>query len=506
MTDVRARTGETNRTGSVRHDQHQYDLIVIGAGSAGIAAAAAGRRTGARVLMVERGRPGGNSIWTGTVPSKALVAAGRAAQLMRTADRFGITPVEPQINFGELMRGIEQRISDAAQSASADVVEDSGVDVITGAASFTRPDTIAIDGAPYRFLKAVIATGTAPSVPPIPGLFDCSPLTTDTLWDLRFLPPQLTLLGGGPTGCELAQALSRLGARVTIIEEADRLLPKEEPEVSELITQRLRDEGLTIMVGTTVVRASSFTGHTRLLVTDHDHDEPHTVEAGRMMITAGRRPVTVGLDLARAGVFLNEQGYIGTDERLRTTNRRIYAAGDASGDRPLASLAALDGEVAAGNALLGSARGPRHDLGPQVIFTDPEVGRIGHTELSARFEISGPITGQTSHGRADRAIAENEPAGLTKIISDDHGRLLGASVVSPRAGEVITELSMVMQHRGQLAELADVPHAYPTWSDPIWDLAHAARAERGPAPRSGSRSGSRSNSRSNRINAAVRRH
>lgn len=493
MSDVRTRTGETNRTGSVQLNQYHYDLIVIGAGSAGIAAAAAGRRTGARVLMVERGRPGGNSIWTGTVPSKALIAAGRAAQLMRTADRFGIEPVEPEINFGELMRGIEQRIAAAAQSASADVVEDSGVDVVTGTASFTGSDSLAVDGVEYQFFKAVIATGTAPSLPPIPGLSDCTPLTTDTLWSLRFLPTQLTLLGGGPTGCELGQALARLGAKVTIIEQADRLLPKEEPEVSELIAERLRAEGLTVMVGTTVVRANSFTGHTRLLVTDRTGETPQKVEAGRVTITAGRRPVTVGLDLAHAGVLLNEQGYIATDERLRTTNRRIYAAGDASGDRPLASLAALDGEIAAGNALLGTARPARHDLCPQVVFTDPEVGRIGHTELSARFEVGGRITGKTGDGRVDRAIAENEPAGLIKIISDDHGRLLGASVVSPRAGEVITELATVMQHRGRVAELADVPHAYPTWSDPIWDLAQAARAERGPSSVPG------------RINAAVRR-
>jgi pyruvate/2-oxoglutarate dehydrogenase complex dihydrolipoamide dehydrogenase (E3) component len=479
MTEIRTRTGIGDRTGSDGIDEQQYDLIVIGAGSAGIAAAAAGRRTGARVLMVERSRPGGNSIWTGTVPSKALVAAARAAHLMRTADRFGITPVQPEIDFGGLMRGIEQRITGAAQSASADVLHDSGIDVITGTASFTGPDTITVDGRLYRFFKAVIATGTAPSMPSIPGLSDCAPLTTDTFWDLRFLPSHLTLIGGGPTGCELGQALARLGSRVTIIEQCDRLLPKGEPEVSQLITDRLRAEGLEIMVGTTVLRANSFTGHTRLTVTDADAEAPRTVEAGRVMITAGRRPVTVGLDLAKAGVFLNPQGYIATDERLRTSNRRVYAAGDACGDRPLASLAELDGEVAAGNALLGSSRTARHDLGPQVVFTDPEVGRIGHTEFSAQMQVTGQIFSRIAEGRVDRAIAENEPVGLTKIVSDDHGRLLGASVVSPRAGEVITELATVMQHRGRIAELADVPHAHPTWSAPVWDLAVADRAERG---------------------------
>lgn len=458
-------------------DERQYDLIVIGAGSAGIAAAAAGRRTGARVLLVERGRPGGNTIWTGTVPSKALVAAGRAANLMRTADRFAIAPVEPQVDFGGLMRGIQQRITDAAQSASADVIQDAGVDVATGTATFTGPDTIAVDGQPYRFFKCVIATGTAPSMPPIPGLADCAPLTTDSFWDLRFLPSRLTLVGGGPTGCELGQALARLGARVTIMEQADRLLPKEEPEVSELITERLRDEGLEIMLGTTVLRATSFTGHTRLVVTSTASDAPQTVECGRVMITAGRRPVTVGLDLAKAGVFLNAHGYIATDDRLRTSNRRIYAAGDAGGDRPLASIAELDGEVAASNALLGTSRTARHDLGPQVIFTEPEVGRIGHTEFSAQVRVGGQVSSRIGDGRVDRAIAENAPAGLTKIVSDDHGRLLGASVVSPRAGEVITELATVMQHRGRIAELADVPHAYPTWSDPLWNLAQADRTD-----------------------------
>jgi pyruvate/2-oxoglutarate dehydrogenase complex dihydrolipoamide dehydrogenase (E3) component len=478
MTTIRSRTADEIRSGGSSYDGgQQYDLVVLGAGSAGIAAAATGRRTGARVLLVERDRPGGNCIWTGTVPSKALIAAGRAAQLMRTADRYAIAPVEPNVDFGELMRDIQERISNAARAGVSDVTEDSGVDVVTGTATFTGPDSIAVDGQTYRFFKAVIATGTAPLSPPIPGLADCAPLTTDSFWDLRFLPSKITLLGGGPTGCELGQALARLGARVTIIEQADRLLPREEPEVSELITDRMRAEGMEIMVATTVHRVTTFTGHTRLVVSTSGDEQQRTVEAGRIMITAGRRPVTVGLDLARAGVFLNDQGYIATDERLRTSNRRIYAAGDTVGDRPLASTAELDGEIAAGNALLGRARTARHDLGPQVIFTDPEVGRIGHTELGAQMLVTGRITARSGTGRVDRAIAENEPAGLTKIISDDHGRLLGATVVSPRAGEVITELATVMQHRGRVAELADVPHAYPTWSDSVWNVAQADRAD-----------------------------
>ncbi|WP_168207632.1 dihydrolipoyl dehydrogenase family protein [Microlunatus elymi] len=466
----------------VQDAEQQCELLVIGAGSAGIAAAAAGQRAGAKVTVIERERPGGASLWTGTVPTKALIAAARAAHLMRTADRFAITPVEPQLNFGELMRGIQDRVSAAAPTEPSGALQRLGVDVVAGAARFTGPETIMVGDVSYRFSRAVIASGTAPAMPPIPGLVECNPLTVTSFWELRFLPEQVTLIGGGPTGCEFAQALARLGSKVRIIELADRLLPREEPEASEMIAERLRSEGVEVLTGTAVRRAISYAHHQQLIIAGPDGAEPVTIESGRIMVTAGRRPVTVGLDLPRAGVFLNEQGYIAVDDRLRTENRKVYAAGDAVGDRPLASLAELDGEIAATNAVSGRSRIARHELGPQVVFTDPEIGRIGHTEMSARVGLGDWLRVRKSSGRIDRAIAENEPSGLTKIISNGHGRMVGATVISPRAGEVITELATVLQRGGRIADLASVPHAYPTWSDALWHAAMDDQAERQTAP------------------------
>jgi pyruvate/2-oxoglutarate dehydrogenase complex dihydrolipoamide dehydrogenase (E3) component len=399
---------------------------------------------------------------------------------MRTADRYGIKPVQPEVDFGALMRGIQDRITAAAPETSSDALRALGVDIVMGDARFTGPETIVVGEQIYRFSRAIIATGSGPVMPIAPGLADCAALTVESFWSLRSLPARMTLIGGGPTGCELGQALARLGADITIIEQADRLLPSEEPEVGALIADRLREEGVTVLTRTTVLRAMAYGRHTELMITQaQPGEEPvsRTVEAGRILITAGRRPATVGLDLQRAGVALNDHGYVRTDERLRTTNRRVFAAGDAVGDRPLASLAASDGEVAAVNAVTGRSRTMRHDLGPQVVFTDPEIGRVGHTESSARSVLGDQLQVRTPAGRIDRAVSENESAGFTKIINDDRGRLMGATVVSPRAGEVITELATVLQNHGRVGDLAAVPHAYPTWSDAVWNAALEDRAE-----------------------------
>lgn len=476
-----ATIGSTSLPGSRRADHgdgEHYDLIVIGAGPAGIAAAKSARRADARVLVVSRGRPGQSTQWSGTVPSKALIAAARTAQLMRTADRFGITAVEPVINFGTLTETIRDRITTTAPAESVGSLRDLGIDLAFGTARFTGETTMVIDDLPYEFSRAVIATGSAPAMPPIPGLSDSSPLTPESLWDLRFLPEQLTLIGGGPTGCELGQAFARLGSRVMIVEQADQLLPREEPEVSAMIAARLTEEGVHILTGTTVQRVTSYRKHCQLTVGRADRSDARSLEAGMILVAAGRRPATVNLELGRAAVFLNSTGYIETDDRLRTSNKRIFAAGDVIGGRPLASLAEMDGEIAANNATAGRQRTEQHELAPQVVFTDPEVGRIGHTEASARAAFGDWLRIRTSDSRIDRAIAENEPAGLTKIISNGHGRMIGASVVSPRAGEVITELATVLRHGGRIRELADVPHAYPTWSDAVRNAAQADQTER----------------------------
>ncbi len=342
-----------------------------------------------------------------------------------------------------------------------------GIDVILGRARFVAPGRIEADGQPITGRRFVIATGAAPLIPPIPGLAEAAYPTNETVFDLPDLPPSLAVLGGGAIGCELAQAFARLGARVTIVEALDRLLAKEEPEASGVIADVFTREGIDVRVGARVDKVGTDpTGQVRLSLADGA-----TVSAQRLLVAVGRTPVTDGLDLSAAGVAVDERGYVVVDDYLATTAADVHAAGDVTGRMPFTYAPFHMGRLAAGNALT-RGRGRRYDSAatPWVTFTHPEVARVGLTEAEAAAR--GGRAAWLPMADMDRAVAAGRTDGFVKLLAGPRpllrnlggGRVLGATIVAVRAGEMIHEPALAMATRMFTGRLAATTHAYPTWS------------------------------------------
>lgn len=458
------------------------DLVIVGGGTAGIFAAKTAGQLGARVVLVERDRTGGDCLWTGCVPSKSLIAAAHAAHAMRTAGRFGITPAEPKVDFAAVMAYVRRAIARIEPVDSPAALSDAGAEVIAGTAVFTDPDVLRVDGRSLRFRHALIATGSTPALPPVPGLADVEPLTSDTVWDLTELPARLAVLGGGPIGCELGQAFARLGAEVTIIEATDRLVPRDEPRTGLALSAALSAEGIRVLTSTTVATATRHADRVRLDLTGSDS----VVEVDRVLVATGRSPRTAGLGLDAAGVDLDERGHVVVDAKLRTSNHRIYAAGDVTGTLPFTHVAGMHGSIAATNALLAPVRRIDHERIPWVTFTDPEIAHVGLTEEQARRRHGDTVRVRLlRHEHVDRAIVEDDVNGFTHVVLDQKGRVLGATILAPRAGEMIAELTALVTRRGRLRDLASIVHPYPAWSDGVWNaaVAESSAALRTPAMR-----------------------
>ncbi|MDG4828248.1 FAD-dependent oxidoreductase [Solwaraspora sp. WMMD1047] len=443
----------------------ECDLAIIGGGTAGIVAAKTAGRFGARVLLVESERTGGDCLWTGCVPSKSLIAAAHTAHTVRTAARHGVHTGAPRVDDAAVLAYVRAAIARIEPVDSPAAIAADGARVVTGRAEFTGPSTLRVTGAgggwAVRFRWALIATGSAPAVPAVPGLVDADPLTTETLWDLASLPRRVAVLGGGPVGCELAQALARLDVEVTIVELADRLLSKEEPEVSSLIAERLRAEGVRVLTGTGVDRVDGGALHLR---------GGDSIAVDRILVATGRRPRTHELGLAAAGVRCDERGHVVIDDRLRTSNRRIFAAGDVTGKLPFTHVAGVQGGYAATNALLGLRRRVDYRAVPWVTFTDPEVAHVGATLAQARRRHGDRVHARRlTHEHVDRAVTDGRPDGFTHLVIGPGGRLLGATVVSPRAGESIAELAAAIRRGAKVRDVAGTVHAYPTYADGPWN-------------------------------------
>ncbi len=443
-----------------------YDLVVIGAGSGGITAARTAAALGARVLLVERDRTGGDCLWTGCVPSKALLAAASAAHSVRTAGRFGVHAGEPDIDFGAVMAHVRTAQERIEPVDSPDSLRAAGVDVRIAAAEFVSPSTVAVDGEVLRFRSAVIASGSEPAVPPIPGLDGAGVVTSDTVWDLESLPARLVVLGGGPIGCELGQGFARLGAHVTIVEALDGLLSKEEPASSRVVAESMAADGVEIRTGHTALALEQGA----LRVRDRDGAE-HALAADVVLVSVGRRTRISGFGLDAAGVELGEHGHVRVDAKLRTSNPRVFAVGDVTGAPPFTHVAGAHGGVAAYNALLGPVRSARTEGLPWVTFTDPEVARVGLTVAEASRRYGRPVVRRVPAGHVDRAVAEGRTEGFTLLVGDPKGRLVGATVVSPHAGETVAELAAVIRHGGTISGIAGTVHPYPTFGDGVWAAA-----------------------------------
>ncbi len=430
------------------------DLLVIGGGTAGLVASLIAAGAGARVVLAERSAaPGGDCLWTGCVPSKALIAAATRAHDMRTAPEVGIGAAEPRIDFAAVMehvRGAQRRL---ARHDSAERLGREGVEVVQGSARFAGERTAEVSGRTFRFRRAFIATGSRPAVSPIPGIDEIDVLTNESVWDLRELPQRLVIIGGGPIGCELAQAFARLGSAVTLIEAGDRLLAKEESRAGSLVRERLESDGATVLVGAHV----SSVCEGRLEVEGHGD-----VAFDRILVAAGRHPDSDALNLDAAGVGTHD-GKVSVDGHLRTSNRAIYAGGDVIGALAFTHVAAYHARIAAINALFFTRRSVNHDAVPWVTFTDPEVARVGLSTQQARERWGERTTCvDFEYAELDRAVTAGRGHGFARLVGDRRGRLVGATIAAPAAGESIAELAVWVAKRGRIAEVSQAVHAYPT--------------------------------------------
>lgn len=458
-----------------------YDLLVIGGGTAGLVAAVGAAGQGARTLLVERDRTGGDCLWRGCVPSKALLTVAEHAHIARTSGELGVHAREVSVDFAAAMAHVKASIATIEPHDSPDRLRREGIEVRQGTARFVGPQLVEVDGDRIPFRHAMIATGATPVIPPLPGLAEAEPLTSDTLWDLTERPERLVVLGGGPIGSELGQAFARLGSQVTIVEMAPAIIPREEPEASAVLTAQLSAEGIDVLAGTTARRVETDEAGTRHLVVSpsdaaaEDGAAERTIPFDRILVAVGRRPTTRDLGLEAAGVELTDRGAIAVDDRLRTSNPRIFAGGDATMLLPFTHVASTHGSTVVQNALFGLRASVDHEKIPWVTFTDPEVARIGLSASEARERFGDDIAVRTSaHGGLDRAVTSGRTEGFAQLVGDDKGRLVGATIVGPRAGEGIGEVAAWMANGAKVDRITRTTHAYPTWSA---DLADASLQE-----------------------------
>ncbi len=439
-----------------------YDLVVIGAGSAGLTAARFARQLGLSVAMVERSRVGGDCTWTGCVPSKALLRAAGVAQSMRSANKYGLPPSEPQVDLRAVMERIRSVIHHIYDTESPVTLAAEGIDVILGEASFNGPDSISVAGSSLTARRFLVCTGASPFVPAIPGLDGVEFHTYESVWDMDELPELLAVVGAGAVGCELAQAFGRLGSRVMLIEAADRILPQEDAEVSEVISRQFIDEGIQVLAGVearTVSPASNGSAGASIQLADG-----RSLDADTLLIAVGRRPNTGGLALEAAGVAAGPDG-IRTDRYLRTANKRVYAAGDVTGGPQFTHYAGWQGFMAIRNAFLPMNTVAVREQVPRATFTDPEAAQAGLTEAEA-MERHGDevVVSRWPLADVDRALTDGETGGFVKAVHTSKGRILGATIVAPRAGEMIHEWTLAIDQGIKLADLARSIHVYPTYS------------------------------------------
>jgi pyruvate/2-oxoglutarate dehydrogenase complex dihydrolipoamide dehydrogenase (E3) component/uncharacterized membrane protein YdjX (TVP38/TMEM64 family) len=460
----------------------ERNLVVIGAGSAGLVAAYIAAAVKAKVTLIEKGRMGGDCLNTGCVPSKALIRSARLLAHIRRADEFGIPKATANMHFADVMQRVQRVIRTVAPHDSAERYRSLGVEVIQGTARITSPWTVKVTGPEVQRTittrSIVIAAGAKPSVPPIPGIESVGYLTSDSVWELKDLPRRLVVLGGGPVGSELTQAFARLGSQVTQVEMLPRILSREDPEVSELVTRRFLAEGIRVLTGHTA-KAFLVEKGEKVLVAEHAGGEIR-IPFDAVLVAVGRSANLKGYGLEELGIPTTRT--VETNELLQTIFPNIYAAGDVAGPYQFTHTAAHQAWYAAVNALFSPYRRFRADYSviPWATFVDPEVARVGLNELEARergipYEVS-----RYDMGELDRAIAEGETEGFVKVLTvPGKDKILGATIVGEHAGELIAEYVLAMRHGIGLNQILGTIHVYPTMAEANkyaagqWKKAHA---------------------------------
>ncbi|MDP9453355.1 MAG: FAD-dependent oxidoreductase [Actinomycetota bacterium] len=450
---------------------HRYDLVVVGMGSGGMVAAELAASLPLRVAVVERDRVGGECLWTGCVPSKALLASARVAQAMRDADRWGLAPVEPAIDTASVwarMRAVQDAI--AASDDSPARFEALGVELVPGQAHLVDAHTVAVGDRRLSTRFVLLCTGSRPSSPPVEGLAEAGFLTNESVFGLERPPASITMIGGGPIAIELAQAMHRLGVRVNVLERMPTILGREEPELVATLAGLLADEGLAIHTGVEIRRVVLEGG--RKVVEGTQGGAERRWEAEELLVAAGRRPNVEGLGLEALGVETSPRGVV-VDERMRTSVASVYAAGDVAG-RFLFTHSAGHEAVRAVRDMFFPGRGTVSSLVPWCTFTDPELAHVGLTAEEARRRHGDRVeVHRLELSHSDRARADGHAEGAVVVVCAGRA-VVGAHILAPAAGEIIHELALAVDRGMALSELASLVHVYPTLATSVGQLAAEA--------------------------------
>jgi len=453
----------------------RYNLVVLGAGTAGLISAAVAAGLGARVALVERHLMGGDCLNVGCVPSKSVLRAARRVEEARLAHELGVPAfARDAIDFGaamERMRRIRARIS--VEDSAARYRDELGVDVFFGEARFAAPGEVEVEGRRLRFAKAVIATGARAALPPIPGLAQARPRTNETIFELSERPRRLAVIGGGPIGAELAQAFGRLGCEVTLLEAGARLLAREDADAAEIVQRRLAAEGVRLLFGASLEQVEA-RGDAKALRVRAANGDVSEILADEILVAVGRAPNVDGLGLESAGVAYDARTGVVVNDHLQTTNPRVYAAGDVCMSWKFTHAADAAAKIAVQNALFVRTQRLSSLVMPWCTYTDPEVAHVGLTERDAA-ERGIPIdTYRVPLEQVNRAVTDGEEEGFVKLhVKRGSDRILGATIVASHAGEMISEVTLAIVGKLGLGRLLGVIHPYPTQAEGIKRVAGA---------------------------------
>lgn len=454
-----------------------YNLVVLGAGTAGLVSTAGAAALGARVALVEERLMGGDCLNFGCVPSKALIRASRAAHALQEACEYGgNATAKAPFEFSRAMERMRRLRAEISSHDSVQRFTSLGAQVFMGTAQFTSRDTVDVDGIQLKFKKAIIATGGRPARPEFPGLSEAGFLTNETVFSLTELPPRLIMVGAGPIGCELAQAFQRLGSQVTILTRGSRILPREDPDVASLLTSRFEHEGIRLVIEANIHRVERQNGNDVIHYARGTMQEK--VVGTEILVSVGRVPNIESLNLEAAGVGYDTKG-VKVDDRLRTTNPNIYAAGDVCSAFKFTHAAEAMARIALQNALFFGRKKASNLVIPWCTYTDPEVAHVGLTEDEAAHRGFAVETFTLPFAEVDRAILDGETEGFVRVHRDvKTKRILGATLVSRHAGESIGELVLAMNQRLRLDALSGVIHPYPTQAEALKRLGDASMRSR----------------------------
>jgi pyruvate/2-oxoglutarate dehydrogenase complex dihydrolipoamide dehydrogenase (E3) component len=456
-----------------------YDLVVIGGGSGGLAVAKAAAKFGAKVALIEKDRLGGEAVLGACLPSKGLAQAANLVHELRGASRFGVTTAPVQVDFPRVIAHVREVVGDLAARDSADTLREQGIAIYQGSASFAAYDTVQLsDGTAMPGQRFVIATGSRPAIPDIPGLKESGYLDNLSFWSLSTLPESIIILGKDPTGVEFAQALARLGTIVTVLTDAPRILPDEDPDASALIARLLTADGVTIGTGVEVTKVEVRGNRTICHFQDPASGGGGEAAAQVVLVAAGRMANVEGLDLEAVGIHGDAEHGIAVDDYLQTHAPRVYAIGDVLLKHADAHVAEREAEVAVKNALLRMKKKVDYSIMPRGTFTDPEVASAGISELEARTQELPHRVHVVFYSEITRARIDGRTEGFAKVVTTPAGKILGATVVGKDASLIIHELSLALARNLNLGDLAAPVAIYPTYAEILSLLGHQQRVTR----------------------------